>query len=481
MDIGEMQRVELLNGESVEIKVLNMRHFTDNVAHAVRSVDVTVDIDGRTCVIHSGNYNLPVTIGDIRVDCPITKGYYENVRGRGPWGLVKDVRLRLWPADSPAITPGTFVYPVNQRWFASMTQMANEPTYVDGIELPGDRIYYHNGLDFGGADGMTEVLSATDGLVITAGEKSLPGYEDTPARPRYEQVYVLDDRGWYYRYCHLYSIDEAVIPGARVKAGQKIGILGKEGDSGGWSHLHFDITAKQPSGEWGTEEGYVYLWESYVAQYKPKVIAVARPHIVCYVGEEITLAAGKSMSFNEGASAHLALLACFWQLSDGTTAQGPVQTMTYNTLGEYSEIVKVVNAAGNVDYDFTVVQVLARDALNHIPPSIHPSYYPSFGIKPGDPVTFLVRTFSAIGGYEEWDFGDGAPPGKVKSVEENGGAYAAFLKRTMGIEVGPRYFNPEGYAKTVHRFSAPGMYVVSVRRVAESGLTATAHVKVVVE
>ena len=80
-----------------------------------------------------------------------------------------------------------------------------------------------------------EVVSATDGLVVSSGTDMLPGYEDTPPRTRYDVIYILDGRGWYYRYSHLYSIDSAVKPGARVKQGQKIGMLGKEGSSGGWS------------------------------------------------------------------------------------------------------------------------------------------------------------------------------------------------------------------------------------------------------
>ncbi len=40
------------------------------------------------------------------------------------------------------------VYPVRQRWFASRTQMANEPTYVDeGERISSAKIYYHAGLD----------------------------------------------------------------------------------------------------------------------------------------------------------------------------------------------------------------------------------------------------------------------------------------------------------------------------------------------
>ncbi len=44
--------------------------------------------------------------------------------------------------------------------------MANVPVFVDGGEVPGSKnIYYHYGLDFGGAEGLVDVISATDGLV----------------------------------------------------------------------------------------------------------------------------------------------------------------------------------------------------------------------------------------------------------------------------------------------------------------------------
>ncbi len=78
-------------------------------------------------------------------------------------------------------------------------------------------------------------------------------------------------------------------PGRHLKLGDRIGLLGKEGGSGGWSHLHFDINSRQPSGRWGTEEGYAFLWEAYQRQYQPKVIAVARPHHVIWAGEQVQL------------------------------------------------------------------------------------------------------------------------------------------------------------------------------------------------
>ena len=118
--------------------------------------------------------------------------------------------------------------------------------------------------------------AATDGLVVSSGKEVLPGFDDTPVNIRYDVVYLLDDRGWYYRYSHLASIDPAIRPGVKVKMGQAIGVLGKEGGSGGWAHLHFEAVSRQPSGEWGTQEGYAL---EYVVRYVvPTCFSCAAPY-----------------------------------------------------------------------------------------------------------------------------------------------------------------------------------------------------------
>ena len=74
--------------------------------------------------------------------------------------------------------------------------MANEPTFVDGGESPSaKKIYYHYGLDSGGAEGMVEVVAAAAGRVVAAGKEILPGYDDSPVQARYDVVYLLDERG----------------------------------------------------------------------------------------------------------------------------------------------------------------------------------------------------------------------------------------------------------------------------------------------
>jgi murein DD-endopeptidase MepM/ murein hydrolase activator NlpD len=456
LNLGQTQQVELADGKKVAVKLLDLREQRDELRGAVRRAEVTVEVDGRQVALVAGNYRLPVTVAGVQLDCAVTRGYRQNatkgVQGDDPWGLVKDARLRLWPAGSPLLRPGTFVYPAKQRWFASGTQMANEPVHVDGGEDPlVKQIYYHYGLDMGGAEGMVEVVAATDGLVVSSGKEILPGYTDSPAKPRYDVVYILDARGWYYRYSHLHTIAPDVKPGTRVKMGQRIGLLGKEGGSGGWSHLHFDIFARQPSGKWGVVEGYVFLWEAYLRQYRPKLLAVARPHQLAAVGQKVALDGSRSWS------AHGKIASFEWTFTDGKTARGAVVERLYDRPGVYSEVLKITDADGRIDYDFAVVNVLDREHPDRLPPSIHAACFPTVGVKPGEPVTFLVRTFRTTDGKETWDFGDGTPKVQVQSD----GNVVKLAK--------------DGYARTVHAFEKPGHYLIRVERTDRRGFTAIAH------
>ena len=452
LNVGESADVTLCDGSQVRVKLLDLQEMRDSVCFAVRRAELTVEVNGKRAKLISATYHLPTTAAGVRIDCSITKGY--NTNGDPEfWNLEKDARLRLWPADSPLIAPRTFMYPVKQRWFATHTQMANVPVFVDGGDRPGKRrVYYHSGLDIGGTEGMVEVVAATDALVVSAGNVVLDEHkQETPVRPRYDVVYLLDPRGWYYRYSHLKQIDKNIVPGRIIKMGEPVGVLGKEGGSGGWSHLHFEIKSRQPSGKWGTQDGYAFLWEAYGRQYQPKLIAVARPHHLIWAGEKVVLDATKSWS------ATGKITKFEWQFDDGTTATGPTVGRTYDKPGAYSEVLKITDAAGHVDYDFAVVQVIDRGQPDRLPPTIHPNYAPTFGIQPGDPVTFKVRTFRTTDGKEVWDFGDGSPQVEVQS---DGNAVK---------------LAPDGYAVTTHRYQKPGHYIVRVERSNRFGMKAVGH------
>ena len=133
LDVGESRSVRLCSGKEVSVKLLDLQERRDPIRQAVREARVKVAVDGQEVELTSATYHLPTKIGEVQIDCSITRGYNSNGSPES-WALEKDVRLRLWPADSPLLRPGTFVYPAKQRWFASLTQMCNVPVYVDGCE-----------------------------------------------------------------------------------------------------------------------------------------------------------------------------------------------------------------------------------------------------------------------------------------------------------------------------------------------------------
>ncbi len=465
---GDSVAVALSDGSTASLKLLSTDFVTDQFRNAVRGATATVIINGQRIVLKSANYSLPVVAGGVRLDCPVTSAVYRNTND-DRWGLEADARIRLWPATGPLTRPGTFGYPVQERFLASDTQMSNEPCYANGCEIPtGEDLYYHSGLDFGGTEGMVPVLAATDGQIVSVGDSVLDAHKtDTPVAPRYDVVYVLDSRGWYFRYSHLHSIDPALVPGARISLGQRVGILGKEGGSGGWSHLHFEARTRQPSGKWGTEEGYAYVMEAYAEQYAPGFVAVARPHVVAAPGEKVSLDGSKSWSDNRD-------LKYQWLFTDGTSADGVSVTRQYERPGTYYEALKVSDSSGKTDYDFCVVQILDSARPKLVVPMLHVNYHPSLDIQPGQEITFKARSFNALPGVENWDFGDGSPGAVTSSVPCWGD------QSVVPEGADNDLLDPDGYDSLTHTYAQPGNYLVTVTRTTEQNVTVIARVHLAV-
>jgi hypothetical protein len=120
----------------------------------------------------------------------------------------------------------------------------------------------------------------------------------------------------------------------------------------------------------------------------------------------------------------------------------------------------VTDAAGRVDYDFAIVHVQSPEAEAPFPPTIHVVYHPTRNIRPGDEVTFKVRTFDTTDGQETWDFGDGTPPVQTRS------------------DGNVRSRAKDGYAITTHGYAAPGHYIVRAHRTDRHGHRAVGHVDV---
>ncbi len=452
LEIGQQTTVELADGSTATVRLLDVQEARDPIRHAVRRTEVRVEVNGQVGTLSAGLYHLPIMLGGVRIDCAVTAGYnVDNVRR--DYALEAAARLRLWPADSPLLRPGSFRYPLRQRWFATLTWSDIEP--IDAGTQISRQVAYHNGVDIGGAEGRVEVVAATGGLVVSSGLAVLDEYDEgAPVRPRYDVVYLRDERGWYYRYSHFQSIDAEIVPGREVQPGQRLGVLGKEGASGGWAHLHFHISSRQPSGAWGLQNAYAFLHEAYRRQVDPPVLACARPQQLIRAGDTVELDGSESWS------ACGTIREYHWTFTDGTTASGARVERKYPAPGKYAEILRVTDRQGNVDYDFAYVQVLDPERPNRYTPSLHATYAPTFGIVAGDPVEFQVRAFRMTEGEEVWDFGDGSPPVRTRSDGN----------------VTP--LAPDGYAKVTHRYQEPGDYLVHVSRRDSRGVPAHARLYV---
>lgn len=462
LDVGERREVVLADGSRVEVLLRSLREDRCTLRGAVRRAEVDVEVAGRKVTLVSATYHLPREVGSVQIDCPVTRGYTRGSSKDNVWALEKDARLRLWPGGAPWVRPGSFECPVPMRWFASDTQMGNDPCYVNACDVPGQsQVYYHYGLDFGGVEGVTPVVAATDGEVVSRAGEILAGGHPSLVKPRHDVVYLRDERGWYYRYSHLKSIADSVRLGGSVRRGDPIGVLGKEGGSGGWSHLHFDVSMVQPSGRYGILDAYALTFQAYRDRRHPRLVASARPHSVAWVGDTVLLDARTTW--------HVAgpdgIRGFEWSLSDGRRATGPAVRRTYSRPGHYSEPVRVIGRDGETSIDFAIVQVFDRAHPTPVPPAIHVACWPTSGVRTGDEVLFKTRTFGVRPdeGEETWDFGDGSPAVRTRS-DGNANQHA-----------------PEGYAVTRHRYREAGDHIVTVRRTNDRGEVATGRVWIRVE
>ncbi|MCA9133714.1 MAG: PKD domain-containing protein [Planctomycetales bacterium] len=455
LDVGESSKVTLCDGSQATLKLVSLDEQRDKVRLAVRRAKLVLEVNGQRVELEAAPYRLPITAAGVQLDCSVTAGMNSNGTPEF-WGLEKDARLRVWPADSPWITPGSFIYPLKQGWLATRTWFDNQA--VDGGATILKKIYYHSGLDIGASEGLVEVIAATDALVVQRGTDVLEGHQqDTPASPRYDVVYLLDGRGWYYRYSHLKEIAPDILPGRVIRQGELVGLVGKEGASGGWSHLHFEIKSRQPSGKWGTQAGFAFLHQAYVEEFGLKMYALARPSHFLVAGEAAELDGSRSWTASGEP------LQYEWTLHDGTKRAGAKTTVTYPTPGYWCETLQVTNAAGESDYDFVEVMVLDPGDLQHYTPSLNLNFHPSRDIQVEDEITFKVRSFRMVGGEESWDFGDGSPAQTTRSPEEAEPLAA------------------DGYAQLTHRYKKPGQYIVTVSRTHDNGQTATSKLCVTVE
>jgi hypothetical protein len=120
-----------------------------------------------------------------------------------------------------------------------------------------------------------------------------------------------------------------------------------------------------PGARWGTQEGYAYLLEAYLAEYDPPVVAIARPHAVCWTGDSVELDASRSYvrswtaraAHRIGTESRMPDRYYRWAFQGGGGASGAKVQRVYARPGRYSEMVEVSDEAGHSSVDFAAVVV----------------------------------------------------------------------------------------------------------------------------
>ena len=148
---------------------------------------------------------------------------------------------------------------------AAATPTADPARLRRVFPVQGNASYARDHHDYPAADIMaacgSPVLAVTDGVVLDAVTVDTydPAVNDGSTRGGLA-VSVLGDDGVRYYGSHYASIDPAVRPGERVRAGQELGKVGRTGNASA-CHLHFGISPPCARvGDWWVQRGVIWPW-----------------------------------------------------------------------------------------------------------------------------------------------------------------------------------------------------------------------------
>ncbi|HEX2924247.1 MAG TPA: peptidoglycan DD-metalloendopeptidase family protein, partial [Chloroflexota bacterium] len=387
---GESYLVKLKNGTGRSVRLVSVKEQRDSVIGLVRRADVAVEVGGKPLNLVCAPYVMPTVIRGLRIQADTTSEWVD---------MPKRVQFSAWDASDPIVDTKRFGFPIRDyRLLSHGTQAFNEPVHLgqgDG-DPAGQKFYHSYGMDMAGFEGAEEVISATEGDVIFF----------WPSREDLCSVVVQDADGFTWEYAHLASISPEIVLGAHVKRGAKIGMLGKTGPSGNFSHLHLGSFLSRADMEGGRENKrlnlYPWLVTAYQAAHPKSVYAVARPHHLAMTGEGVLFDGSNSLAFGTKVAAWK------WVLPDGRTIRKPTAEAVFDKPGSYVATLWIKGANGAEDVDFCQVRVFSRGKPEDHMPTIFMSYTPTEGVHVGQPVTFRFWLQGENPQQIAVDFGDGS-------------------------------------------------------------------------
>lgn len=428
----ESYQVKLKNGVNRSVQLVSITEHRDSVNNMISRVDIRILIDRKPLTLICAPYVKPTVINGLRIQADTTSGFVD---------MPKKVQFSAWDASDPIVDTKMFRFPIpDYRLFSHATQAFNEPVHLglgDG-DPTGQKFYHNYGMDMAGYEGGEDVISATEGDIIFF----------WPSREDLCSVVVEDKSGFTWEYAHLSSILPEIVLGAHVKRGQKIGVIGKTGPSGNFSHLHLGSFLSRTDMESGKENKrlnlYPWLVTAYQSTHPKSVYAIARPHQLALTGEKVTLDASNSMAFGTK------IISYKWTLPDGKIIHKSKTDVVFDSPGTYTATLYVKGKNGVEDVDFCHIRVFSKMKPEDHMPTIFMTYTPTESIRIGQPVKFRFWFQGANPGVLSIDFGDGS---KTTSYQS--------------------------YDVISHSFAKKGIYIVTASCVSD-GKTITNKLKLVV-
>jgi hypothetical protein len=374
--------------------------------------EIVLDVSGEKAMLHHRPYQMPITVNGLRI-------YIENIREWDEHGelgntgdMKKSVRISVCLEGEPW-GPEDILFPLsNYCWRASVYNNT-----WSGL-VPFNLLYYHRGEDYGAIPDLLEVVSPVNGQVIRSPLPSGDGGSNT--------LSIRSKKGITFTFAHMNTetIADSLKIGQMVKTGDYLGKTGMTWDGRKSQHydphLHVEFTADNVH-----VATFPWMMEAYLRRYHDKVVAIAGGYRSAVPDEKIILDASRSFTADGTAPKRTS-----WNLSDGRVINDQVVTISYTQPGIYSEELTAVTDDGYCDKDFLYVIVFDAVRRRNIPHG-WAYYYPVRDIHPGDRVLFWNRLMN-IASDVLINFGD---DGSWRIIKE----------------------------ETVHSYSNPGEYVVTIK------------------
>ena len=465
LNLGESQEVTLAGGKKVTVKLLDLKEQRDSP----RSGPEGGGEGGGRWERGDARLGQLSAAGDGRRRCrsiarsrgAIAERGAKTTGGRDPGAWTRTPACGSGRRASPLMNPGTFIYPRSsagspaaRRWptSRSTSMAASSPATAQDLLPLRPRHRRRRGA------GRGRRRHRRPGRLAPA-RRCCPATRTRPSRRATTWSTCSTSAAGTIATATCTRSPRASSPARQVKMGQTLGLLGKEGGSGGWSHLHFDISGRQPSGKWGIIEGYAFLWEAYLREHKPKLLAVARPH---------HFVAGRREGRRSTAAARGRPRARSRRTSgpSPTARRRPAPTVerTYAKPGVYSEMLKVTDSDGPGR-----LRLRGRQRRRQGPPGAAAAVDPRRLLRRRSASSRATRSRS-------WCARSARP-----TARRPGTSATAARRSTVQSDGNVVQLAKDGYAATVHRFEKPGIYLVRVSRTNKQGFTATAHLKVFIE